>query len=84
MGFSIENQKQELQSEKNKDNKQKKENAENKEIKDTEKEDHVKISYYNKQKDFTIYKPRDKYSQIIIDFTKGIDYKNSDIVNEII
>ena len=50
MGFSIENQKQELQSEKNKDNKQKKENAENKEIKDTEKEDHVKISYYNKKK----------------------------------
>ena len=50
MGFSVENQKQELQSEKNKDNKQKKENAENKEIKDTEKEDHVKISYYNKKK----------------------------------
>jgi zinc finger protein len=81
MGFSVENQKQELQSEKNKDSKEKKENAENK---DTGKEDHVKISYYNKKKDFTVYKPRVKYSQMIVDFTEGIDDQNSDIDNKII
>ena len=87
MGFSVENQKQELQSEENKDNKEKKENdenKENKENKDTGKEDHVKISYYNKKKDFTVYKPKDKYSQMIVDFTEGIDDQNSDIDNKII
>ena len=90
MGFSVENQKQEMQSGENTDNKEKKENVENKEnaekkeIKDTEKEDHVKISYYNKKKDFTVYKPKDKYSQMIVDFTEGIDDQNSDIDNKII
>ena len=87
MGFSVEKQKQELKNDKNKDSKEKKENVENKENrenKDTEKEDHVKISYYNKKKDFTVYKPREKYSQMIVDFTEGIDEKNSDIDNKII
>ena len=81
MGFSVENQKQDLKSEEKKENVEDKENAE---INEKEKEEHVKMSYYNKKKDFTVYKPKDKYSQMIVDFTEGIDDKNSDIDNKII
>ena len=40
------------------------------------------MSYYNKKKDFTVYKSNDKYSKMIIDFTEGIDDNNSDIDNK--
>ena len=46
--------------------------------------DQVKISYYNKKKDFTVYKSSDKYSKMIIDFSEGIDDSNSDIDNKVI
>ena len=42
------------------------------------------MSYYNKKKDFTVYKSSDKYSKMIIDFSEGIDDANSDIDNKLI
>ena len=44
----------------------------------------VKMSYYNKKKDFTVYKSSDKYSKMIVDFTEGIDDQNSNIDNKVI
>ena len=80
MGFSLENQKieqNEIKAEKKEDKKEtKEENKTN--------NDQVKISYYNKKKDFTVYKSNDKYSKMIIDFSEGIDDNNSDIDNKVI
>jgi zinc finger protein len=64
----------------------------NNEIKEQKEEDkkeeknneQVKLSYYDKKKDFTVYKSKDKYSKMIIDFTEGIDDSNSDIDNKVI
>ena len=85
MGFSLENQI--IEQKDNNTNEEKKEikKQDQKEEKKEEKQnDQVKMSYYNKKKDFTVYKSRDKYSKMIIDFTEGIDDKNSDIDNKII
>ena len=85
MGYSLENQI--IEQKGNNTNEEKKEikKQDQKEEKKEEKQnDQVKMSYYNKKKDFTVYKSRDKYSKMIIDFTEGIDDKNSDIDNKII
>ena len=84
MGFSLENQKMEQdQNEKKEENKnidKKDEKIEKKE----KKNEQVKLSYYDKKKDFTVYKSSDKYSKMIVDFTEGIDDQNSDINNKVI
>ena len=84
MGFSLENQKMEQdQTEKKEENK----NIEKKDEKIEKKEkknEQVKLSYYDKKKDFTVYKSSDKYSKMIVDFTEGIDDQNSDINNKVI
>ena len=84
MGFSLENQKMEQeQNEKKEENK----NIEKKDEKIEKKEkknEQVKLSYYDKKKDFTVYKSSDKYSKMIVDFTEGIDDQNSDINNKVI
>jgi zinc finger protein len=84
MGFSLENQKMEQdQNEKKEENK----NIEKKDEKTEKKEkknEQVKLSYYDKKKDFTVYKSSDKYSKMIVDFTEGIDDQNSDINNKVI
>ena len=84
MGFSLENQKMEQdQTEKKEENK----NIEKKDEKTEKKEkknEQVKLSYYDKKKDFTVYKSSDKYSKMIVDFTEGIDDQNSDINNKVI
>ena len=85
MGYSLENQI--IEQKGNNTNEEKKEikkQDQKEEKKEEKKNDQVKMSYYNKKKDFTVYKSRDKYSQMIIDFTEGIDDKNSDIDNKII
>ena len=85
MGFSLENQK--LEQEKKEDNNTNagKTTQNDKDKKDNDKKnEHVKLSYYNKKKDFTVYKSSDKYSKMIVDFTEGIDDQNSDIDNKII
>ena len=74
MGYSLENQKIEQNEEKTEKKEEKKEEKKN---------EQVKLSYYNKKKDFTVYKSKDKYSKMIIDFTEGID-NNSDIDNKVI
>ena len=93
MGYSLDNQKLE-QNGNNKISEDKKENGNEKKEEKTgnnaineeknEKDEHVKLSYYNKKKDFTVYKSSDKYSKMIVDFTEGIDDKNSDIDNKVI
>ena len=81
MGFSLENQKNEQENvEKKEENVEKKEEKEEKPKKES---DQVKISYYNKKKDFTVYKSNDKLSKMIVDFTEGIDDNNSDINDKI-
>ena len=85
MGFSLENQI--IEQKDNNTNEEKKEikkQDQKEDKKEEKKNDQVKMSYYNKKKDFTVYKSRDKYSKMIIDFTEGIDDKNSDIDNKII
>ena len=84
MGFSLENQKleqNEIKEEKKEDKKEEKK-GEKKEEKINNAQ--VKMSYYNKKKDFTVYKSNDKYSKMIIDFSEGIDDNNSDIDNKVI
>jgi zinc finger protein len=75
MGFSVENQKEEIQTE----------NQENKEInKENNKENienQVQPSYYNKKEDFNVYKSYSEISTKILDFTKGFD--NNDNIEEI-
>ena len=84
MGFSLENQKleqNEIKEEKKEDKKEEKKGEKKEEkIKNAQ----VKMSYYNKKKDFTVYKSNDKYSKMIIDFSEGIDDNNSDIDNKVI
>ena len=94
MGYSLENQKLEQEEENKEKNEIKEENKEKNEIKEEKKEnkekkidnknDQVKLSYYNKKKDFTVYKSNDKYSKMIIDFSEGIDDSNSNIDNKVI
>ena len=90
MGFSLENQKLEQKDneKKEKEEEKKDEKKDEKLEKEVEKKENkneqVKISYYNKKKDFTVYKSSDKYSKMIIDFTEGIDDQNSDINNKVI
>ena len=76
MGYSLENQimeqNNEIKEQKEEDKKEEKNNEQ------------VKLSYYDKKKDFTVYKSKDKYSKMIIDFTEGIDDSNSDIDNKVI
>jgi zinc finger protein len=66
MGYSYENQIEEMG--KDKENINDKNNKENK-INTNQ----VQPSYYNKKKDFTVYKTNSEISNKIIDFTKGID-----------
>ena len=83
MGYSFENQKNEQQEVKNEENSGKKEEENNQE-KEKKENQQVKISYYDKKQDFTVYKSNDKLSKMIVDFTEGIDDNNSDIDNKII
>ena len=84
MGFSLENQKLEQNEiiEEKKEDKKEEKKGEKKEEKINNAQ--VKMSYYNKKKDFTVYKSNDKYSKMIIDFSEGIDDNNSDIDNKVI
>ena len=89
MGYSLENQKMEqneINEEEKKEEKKEKKKEENVNNINTTKtnNDQVKMSYYNKKKDFTVYKSSDKYSKMIIDFSEGIDDANSDIDNKVI
>ena len=84
MGFSLENQKleqNEIKEEKSEEKKQEKMEENDNKINNN---DQVKMSYYNKKKDFTVYKSKDKYSKMIIDFSEGIDDNNSNIDNKVI
>ena len=83
MGFSLENQKleqNEIKEEKAEEKTEEKKENDNK----INNNDQVKMSYYNKKKDFTVYKSKDKYSKMIIDFSEGIDDNNSNIDNKVI
>ena len=80
MGFSLENQKLEQNEIKEEIKEDKKEEKKEEKINNAQ----VKMSYYNKKKDFTVYKSNDKYSKMIIDFSEGIDDNNSDIDNKVI
>jgi zinc finger protein len=83
MGFSLENQKleqNEIKEEKSEEKTEEKKENDNK----INNNDQVKMSYYNKKKDFTVYKSKDKYSKMIIDFSEGIDDNNSNIDNKVI
>ena len=85
MGYSLENQineQKEIKKEEKEKNEIKKEEKEEK--KEENKNKQVNISYYDKKKDFTVYKSKDKYSKMIIDFSEGIDDTNSDIDNKVI
>jgi zinc finger protein len=66
MGYSYDNQIEDMGKDKeninDKNNKEKKINT-----------NQVQPSYYNKKKDFTVYKTNSEISNKIIDFTKGID-----------
>ena len=90
MGFSLENQKMEQNDNEIKEDKKEekeKEKEQKNEIKEENKNNNneqVKISYYNKKKDFTVYKSNDSYSKMIIDFSEGIDDSNSNIDNKVI
>ena len=77
MGFSVENQKMELENNNKEKNIQKDEN-------EKKKNEQVKISYYDKNKDFSVYKSKGKYSKALIDLTEGIDDTNSDIDSKVI
>ena len=82
MGFSLENQI--IEQNGNNSNEKKEEKKENNDKKEEVKNDQVKMSYYNKKKDFTVYKTYDNYSKMIVDFTEGIDDANSNIDNKVI
>ena len=86
MGYSLENQKEEQKEIKKEENKNEIKEENKNEIKEENKNnnDQVKLSYYNKKKDFTVYKSKDKYSKMIIDFSEGIDDSNMDIDNKLI
>ena len=88
MGYSLENQKEEQKEIKKEEKKEEKKDGDKKEIKEENQNknnnDQVKLSYYNKKKDFTVYKSKDKYSKMIIDFSEGIDDSNSNIDNKLI
>ena len=75
MGYSYENQKEELG---------KKEKCEEEKIveENKEKKDFVAPSYYDKKKDFTVYKSNSSISNHIIDFTKSIENKEDSIKEE--
>ena len=81
MGYSLENQIMEQNEIKPEE---KKEEKKEENITKKTSNDQVKISYYDKKKDFTVYKSDDKYSKMIIDFSEGIDDNNSDIDNKVI
>ena len=70
MGYSYENQLEEMGKEKDK-----KEEINNN---NSNKSNQVHPSYYDKKKDFTVYKTNSEISNKIIDFTKGIDEKDSE------
>ena len=94
MGYSLDNQKLEQNGGENKKSEEKKENENEKKDENNSKkeeknaknenDEHVKLSYYNKKKDFTVYKSNDKFSKMIVDFTEGIDDNNADIDNKVI
>ncbi len=75
MGYSYENQKEELG---------KKEKYEQEKIveENKDKKDFVATSYYDKKKDFTVYKSNSSISNHIIDFTKSIENKEDSIKEE--
>ena len=75
MGYSYENQKEE---------RGKKEKCEEEKIveENKEKKDFVAPSYYDKNKDFTVYKSNSSISNHIIDFTKSIENKEDRIKEE--
>ena len=84
MGFSLENQKMEQEQNEKKEQNKNIEKKDEKIEKKEKKNEQVKLSYYDKKKDFTVYKSSDKYSKMIVDFTEGIDDQNSDINNKVI
>ena len=73
MGFSVDNQKEEI-----KENIKENINNNKNEIKNNQ----VQPSYYNKKKDFTVFKSTSEISNKIIDFTKGFDENNSDEIDK--
>lgn len=75
MGYSFENQVLENKKEikEDSDNNEKKETKEKSEFElKKEKEVRSKIAYYNKKKDFSVYKSSSEMSKNIIDFTEGM------------
>ena len=84
MGYSLENQINEQNEIKNEEKEKKETKKEENKEENKNMNEQVKISYYNKKKDFTVYKSKDKYSKLIIDFSEGIDDSNSDIDNKVI
>ena len=68
MGFSVDNQKNEIK-EKNNEKKNENNNKNN--------NNQVQPSYYNKKNNFTVFKPNDT-SNKIIDFTKSFDENNTE------
>ena len=79
MGYSYENQKEELGKKEDKkvEEDKKETTSENK-----EKKDFVAPTYYDKKKDFTVYKSNSSISNHIIDFTKSIENKEDSIKEE--
>ena len=72
MGFSVDNQKNEIKENENKNNNKNNNNNNNK-----NNNNQVQPSYYNKKNNFTVFKPNDK-SNKIIDFTKSFDENNTE------
>ena len=79
MGYSIENQKIENDKSDNKNVINEKNNNIINSDEAKKKDEHSKISYYNKKKDFTVYKSKSNISNYLVNFTDGIDDSNSDI-----
>ena len=72
MGYSFDNQLEEMGKDKKNTNEKKDEETQ----KNT---NQVKPSYYDKKKNFTVYKSNSEISNKIIDFTKGIDNENEEL-----
>ena len=72
MGYSFDNQLEEMGKDKKNTNEKKDEETQ----KNT---NQVKPSYYDKKKNFTVYNSNSEISNKIIDFTKGIDNENEEL-----
>lgn len=82
MGYSYENQKEEMKGSTG-DKEEKKEAASTITVsKKEENQNFVQPSYYDKKKDFTVYKSNSEISNHIIDFTQSIENKENSIKEE--